>query len=67
MSDGSVPQHVHDFESTWRERFRAALMAEHAHDQDMETISEAAHVCARAMTEWMFGSQPKTAQEASDE
>lgn len=29
------------------ERFRAALMVEHADDWDMETISEAAHICAR--------------------
>lgn len=30
------------------EIFRKALMAEHHHDWDMETVSEAAHICARA-------------------
>jgi hypothetical protein len=29
------------------ERYRKALMAEHAHDWTMEVISEAAHICAR--------------------
>jgi hypothetical protein len=31
------------------ERFRTALMVEHHNDWDMDTISEAAHICARAV------------------
>ena len=31
------------------EQFRKALMTEHAHDWDMDTISEAAHICARSL------------------
>jgi hypothetical protein len=31
------------------ERFRSALMREHADDWDMETVSEAAHICAHVM------------------
>ena len=34
------------------ERFREALMAEHADDWDMDTVSEAAHVCAAAIGRW---------------
>jgi hypothetical protein len=30
------------------EQFRKALMVAHAHDWDMDTIAEAAHVCAKA-------------------
>jgi hypothetical protein len=32
------------------EIFRAALMREHHHDWSMEVISEAAHICASAIT-----------------
>jgi hypothetical protein len=32
------------------ERFRAALMAEHADDWDMETVAEAAYICAAAVS-----------------
>lgn len=31
------------------EQFRRALMREHSHDWDMNTVSEAAHICARAL------------------
>jgi len=34
------------------ERFREALMAEHGEDWDMDTVSEAAHVCATAIGRW---------------
>lgn len=31
------------------EQFREALMQAHHHDWDMETVSEAAHICARSL------------------
>ena len=36
-------------QSTTIELFRKALMCEHRDDWTMETISEAAHICARAL------------------
>lgn len=41
------------------EVFREALMREHHGDWDMETISEAAHICARQLeqTNW-FDEEP---------
>lgn len=38
---------VDDARSDLTEQFRKALMEAHADDWDMETISEAAHICAR--------------------
>lgn len=37
------------------ERYRKALMREHAGTWDMETVSEAAHICARAQADAVFG------------
>jgi hypothetical protein len=37
------------------ERFRKALMVAHADDWDMETVAEAAHVCACEQTDFWFG------------
>lgn len=34
------------------ERFRKALMVAHADDWDMDTVAEAAHVCAEEVTSW---------------
>lgn len=44
-----------EFLSVWVERFRTTLMERHADDWDMETCSEAAHVCAEAMVAWFWG------------
>lgn len=37
------------------EQFRKALMVEHARDWTMDTISEAAHICAREITPVLAG------------
>lgn len=44
-----------EIESSLVETFRSALMAEHHDDWDMETVSEAAHICARAWADRFFG------------
>lgn len=41
-------------ESGLTERFRAALMVEHHHDWTMETVSEAAHICAHSLVVGFF-------------
>lgn len=42
------------------EHFRKALMKEHHHDWTMEVISEAAHICARAIAMSNYPTKPLT-------
>lgn len=42
------------------EHFRKALQREHHHDWTMEVVSEAAHICARAITTSNYPTRPLT-------
>ncbi len=42
------------------EHFRKALMKVHHHDWTMETVSEAAHICARSISTSNYPTKPLT-------
>lgn len=48
MTADTVAELRYKVEANLIEVFRKALMREHHQDWDMETVSEAAHICAKA-------------------
>lgn len=60
MTERTYKRNVYREESELVEHFRKALMREHHHDWTMEVVSEAAHICARAIATSNYPTKPLT-------